>query len=66
VCNSLRIEERLDKINETIKSVSRTPKQTKFQTDLEEIRQTIDTARQRAETVEQFKMWLPANWKLSS
>jgi hypothetical protein len=50
-----RGQKRLDKVNETIKSVDKTPKQAKFQTDLEKIRQGIDTARQRAETVEQFK-----------
>lgn len=49
-----RGQEKLDKTNDAIKSVGGTPKQTKFKTDLEQMREAIDSARERAGSVEEF------------
>lgn len=49
-----RGQKKLDKANDAIKTVGGTPKQTKFKTDLEKMREAIDAARERAGSVEEF------------
>lgn len=60
-----RGQERLDKANEAIIAVGGTPKQTKFQTELERMREAIDTARQRVKTAEDFKRILEEEYQIT-
>lgn len=60
-----RGQEKLDKANEEIKTNGETPKKTKFKTDLEEMREAIDAARERSESVEEFMRILEEEYQIT-